>query len=45
MNELKTLQKCQILLTCGVLTGVWSNLFVNIKKDNNGKIVNPFKIN
>ena len=29
MNHLKKLQKLQICLTCGVLTGVWSNLYIN----------------
>ena len=31
MNQLKNLQKIQIGLTCGVLIGVWTNLFVNLQ--------------
>lgn len=31
MNHLVNLQKIQIGLTCGVLIGVWSNLFVNLQ--------------
>ena len=31
MNQLKNLQRAQVLITCGVLTGVWTNLYVNIQ--------------
>lgn len=31
MNQLKNLQRAQVLISCGILTGVWSNLYVNVK--------------
>lgn len=31
MNHLIRLQKIQIALSCGVLTGVWTNLYINLQ--------------
>ena len=31
MNQLKNLQRAQVLISCGILTGVWTNLYVNVQ--------------
>jgi len=34
MNHLKILHKIQIGISCGIVTGVWTNLYVNYKNLN-----------